>query len=129
MENRLTQLVELVVPGVSGGNSQRVINFTDQPYLRDKPILSLETYSISDLSVSPQNNDVVTMAVLKTAYLTLYTTNPDNPGSQGQWIQLQPMLDLHALQNGSDAFRREPFMLVGQLITWVNVGFMWPETE
>lgn len=117
--HKLTQLVEIVVPGIAGGNTQQRIQFTDQPYLRFKSITGLETYSVTDLSISPQGNVVVAASVLSGAYLTLYTSNPDSPNDQGEWIQLLPMWNLHTLQNSAtDPFERVPFLLAGQTILW-----------
>jgi hypothetical protein len=127
IKNKLTQLVEIVVPGIAGGNNTNRIQFTDQPYLRFKSILSLETYTVSDLTTSPQGNAVVTAAQLQAAYITLYTSNPDSPGDQGEWIQLLPMWNLHTLQNAAnEPFERNPFLLAGQQILWekcyINLG-------
>lgn len=115
-KNKLNQLVEIVVPANS---TQQKIQFTDQPYLRSKMIYGLETYSVNDVPVSPQGNAVATAAMMSKAYLTLYTTDPDNATNQGQWIQDIPMWEFHTIQNtAADPFTRQPYLLDGQTIIW-----------
>jgi hypothetical protein len=119
LKTNYCQLVELVVAGVSGGNNQLRIQFTDQPYLRFAHILKLETYDVNDLATSPTNNPVITAATLKAAYITLYTGDADNPSNQGEWIQNLPLQNLHYIQNSSnDPFERRPFLLDSQTIIW-----------
>jgi hypothetical protein len=115
-KNKLNTLVEIVVPANS---TQQKIQFTDQPYLRSKMIYGLETYSINDVPVSPQGNGVASTDQMSKAYLTLYTTDPDNATNQGQWIQDIPMWEFHSLQNAAnDPFSREKYLLDGQTIIW-----------
>lgn len=118
-KNYRTQLVEIVVPGVSGGNQQTKIQFTDQPYLRNKPHLWLSTYTATDVPVSPQQNAVATAANIAGAFITFYTTDVGDPTTQGEWLQLVPLCDLHQIQNATpDPFNREKFLLNGQTIIW-----------
>lgn len=115
-KNKLNQLVEIVVPANS---TQQKIQFTDQPYLRSKMIYGLETYSANDVPTSPQGNPVASSAVMSNAFLTLYTTDPDNATNQGQWIQDVPMWEFHTLQNTeNDPFIRQPYLMSGQTIIW-----------
>jgi len=114
-----SQLVELVVPGITGGNTQLRIQFTDQPYLRFAHILKLETYNVNDLATSPTNNVVIPASTMQAAYITLYTGDPDNPANQGEWIQNLPLQNLHYLQNvQNDPFERRPFLMDSQTIIW-----------
>lgn len=114
--NKLLFLVEVVVPANS---TQQRIQFTDQPYLRNKAMFSLETYTVHDMALSPQGNALPSVAQMGSAYVTFYTSDPDNPTNQGEWIQLLPMWNLHNLQNTqNDTFEREKFLLSGQTIIW-----------
>lgn len=120
MLNTNTQLVELIVPGATGGNQQTRIQFVDQPYLRGTFTESLETYTITDTPLSPSNLPVITAAVMQSAYLSLFITDPDKQSSQkGYYIQNVPLVTLHTLQNSAnEPFERLPFMLRGQEISW-----------
>jgi hypothetical protein len=149
MENRLTWMIETTVPGVVGGNTLRNIGFNDQPFLRDKPTLSLEIFSVNDVTLSPTGVAVVTSAIIQTAFLTLYMSNPDNAGNMGQWIQNVPLWSLHSLDNGTDPYERKRFEMAGQVIMWeksfitlganigntdpisflINVGYAWPGAQ
>ena len=59
MINKNLVLVEVVVNGVSGGNTQLRINIQDQPLLRGAKIWSIEAYNVHDIPLSPQNNVVI----------------------------------------------------------------------
>lgn len=145
MKNRNTQLVEIVVPGISGGNQQQRIQINDQPYLRGASIWSLEVFNGTDITKSPQNNDVVTSALMKGAFLTLYLTDVSGVNGPGEYIQLLPFNTMHTLNNFVSPFEFEPFELMGQIVSWdkcyitlgaplantanmsflINVGFMF----
>lgn len=114
-----SQLIEIVLPGVAGGNTQQKIQFPDQPYLRKKPIYAIEILTANDMTTSPQGNAVITSAQMKLSYLTLYLTDPQNVQNVGEWIQLAPFALLHPVQNAAtDPFTRSRFELVGQTIYW-----------
>lgn len=116
--NKKTQWVELIVQGVSGGNTQNQINFTPQNYLNGMEVLSIETYSVNDVPLSPNQNALPTITQLKSAFLTLYMTDPDKPSDIGQWVYNVPLITLHRVQNGTDAFTRELFRLSRSVISW-----------
>lgn len=114
-----SQLVELKIFGITGGNTGTNFQFQDQPYLRGKKISGLETFANTELPISPTGADTVTGAQLIKGYLTLYVNDIKNPQSVGEWIQNVPMVVLHRVQNSSnDAFVRVPYLLAGQTIYW-----------
>lgn len=117
-----SQLVELKVFGVTGGNSGTRFQFQDQPYLRFKPVMGLETVNANDVPQSPTGANVVSSAQLIKGFLTLYINDVDDPGSVGEWIQNVPLTLLKRTQDqqgGTIApFVRQPFLLAGQTIIW-----------
>lgn len=125
----MSQTVEVIVYGVAGtGNQQARFNFPDQPYLDGKQILGIETFTVNDMAVSPNNNALIDVATLKKAYLNLYTSNPDMPG-EGQNLNFQnvPLSCLHTLENATnDPFERQPFLLKGQIISWDKCFIVLP---
>lgn len=114
--------VELPIPGVAGGgNTGTTFQFSAQTFLNNKKTLSIEVYSVADLPTSPLNNPLVTMAQLKTAYLTLYFQDPSpNPlvNRAGEYVNKYPLVALHRVQSGTDSFVWELPKFVGQIITW-----------
>lgn len=114
-----SQLIEVVLPGIAGGNNTTKIQFPDQPYLRNVQTLGIEVMSNNDMTLSPSNRTPLTTAQLKTCYLTLYLNDPDNPQDVGEWIQNVPFAMLHRIQNAAtDPFVRFPFEMAGQRIYW-----------
>lgn len=124
MINKNLTLVEVVVNGVAGGNTQQRINFNDQPLLRGAKIWSIETYNIHDIPLSPQNNAVIAASVMQSAYLTVYIDDASQPPvyGKGEFMQQVPLVNMHTVQNTSnDPFERQPFQLQGQVISWDKV--------
>ena len=116
VRNYRVQLVEYVIPA---GNTGATIQFTDQPYLRNKKILGLAAYNANDFPVSPLGNAVITLAQMQTCFVNFYTTDPGLPKSQGLWIQGLPLIELHQIQNASaDPFQRDKFLMAEQGIYW-----------
>jgi len=117
-----SQLVELKIFGVSGGNTGTRFQFQDQPYLRYKPIMGVETLNVVDVPTSPTGAAVVSAAQLVTGYLTLYINDVDDPSSVGEWIQNVPLTLLKRTQDQTSGviapFVRQPFLLAGQTIIW-----------
>ena len=119
MQINKSQLVELKIFGIAGGNTGTNFQFQDQPYLRNKPIFGLETFLLPEVPVSPTDAAVVTEAQLIKGFLTLYTQDLNNPASLGEFFQNVPLIILHRVQNTSNnAFVRVPFELKGQTIIW-----------
>ncbi len=115
-----SQLIEVVLPGVAvTGNAATKIQFPDQPYLRNVSTLGIEIFTVNDMSLSPSNRVPLSAAQMKTAYLTLYLNDPENPADVGEWIQNVPFSVLHRTQNSAtDPFVRFPYELAGQRIYW-----------
>ena len=119
-----SQLIEQVSPGIAGtGNPAVRIQFNDQPYLRNKQITGIEVLTSSECSASPTNRTPLTIAQMKTAYLTLYLNDVNDPQNVGEWIQLVPFSVLHRAQNSGSSttdmpFVRQMFELQNQVIYW-----------
>jgi hypothetical protein len=137
-----TQLVELLVQGVaSTGNNNTRFYFNDQPFLRSKNIVSLETYFAEDSQgigesggmLAPSNTLAVAAAVGTSAYLTLYGNDPETPPvnptsgqtkapggvvAQGEWIQQFPLVSLHRINNGNSAFVFAKETFIQRIIIW-----------
>ena len=114
-----SQLVELINPGISGGNTATRIQFNDLPYLRGKRITGIEIINSNDMSASPTNNTPISAAQMEKSYLTLYLNDATNPQNVGEWIQNVPFTLMHRVQNVSnDPFVRQMYELVGQVIYW-----------
>ena len=66
------QLVDLTVPGASGGQSGLKFFFSDQPFLRHATHKAVESYFVGDTPVSPITNNPVASNTLQIAgFLTL----------------------------------------------------------
>ena len=113
-----SQLIEVAVQGVTGGNTVTNITFPDQPFLRSKYITGISVYTIDDMSLSPLGNPLVSDTVLKTMYLTLYGEDPEQANSFGNWIQLLPSAKFHETISSSDPHVYFPFELVPRQIQW-----------
>lgn len=122
VRNRFFENIEVLVPGVAGGQTQQKYNFPDEPQIRNTPILSIVVYSINTMTLSPLTfQPLPSVAILKTAYLSLYTTDP-NSGEQKYGIDNLPLLELNYMQQGA-AGNAEPHVIympefVGQTVTW-----------
>ena len=105
-----TSMIEVIIPASPTGTT---FNIPDQPLLRTKKALSLEVYSADDCTKSPSTNGVISTAILKSSYLTLYFSN-------GQFIQNIPFTRLHPINNGAvgNAFVYDVPELNGQEIDW-----------
>lgn len=115
-----SQLVELKVFGVAGGNTGTRFQFQDQPYLRFKSIVGLDTFNGTDVPVSPTGATVVTSTETTLAFLTLYINDVDNPSSVGEWMQNIPLVLMHRVEQPAtgNVFVFDPFLLCGQTIIW-----------
>lgn len=122
-----SQLVENILPGVTGGSTTTKLQFQDQPYLREKQIFGIEVVNVNDMSLSPTGNVPLTAAQMETAYLTLYLNDVTQPNSVGEWIQNVPFTLLHRIQNATnDSFVRQMYELVGQVIYWEKCYVTFP---
>ena len=106
------ELVELVIPGTSGGNTQTRFSFPDLPKLRYTSLQAVETFTQNDVPVSPLLNQVASTSVLQSAYIVFYL-------NERQDVYRVPLVSLHRVQNSSsDPFVRSLFELTGQKVTW-----------
>lgn len=121
-----SQLIEVVQPA---GSTATKLQFQDFPYLRGRQIFGIETYNIIDMSASPTNKALPTVAQSQLAYLTLYLDDR-NEGAKnvGEWIQNVPFSAMHRTQTQfysttanavtTPPFVRQMFELTGQVIYW-----------
>lgn len=137
-----TQLVELFVKGVvSTGNNNTRFYFTDQPFLRSKSIVSLETYFFEDSAgigesgglLAPSGTPVALAATATSGYLSLYGNDPETPPvnptsgvtqapgnvvAQGEWIQQFLLTSLHRINNQASPFVFEKETFIPRIIVW-----------
>ena len=110
-----SQIVELVVPA----NSTQVnFTFNFQQFLGQKNIISLETFTINDMPVSPLGNILPTYAQLSNAFVTFYGQNPEDTSSNGIWLSEIPMVTLHRMINGTDPYVRDLYSQMPRVIVW-----------
>lgn len=115
-----TYLYEFVVyPNQT--TSQTVFTLQDIPDLKDATIFSIEAYNVNDIAKSPQGNDVISAAVMKSAFLRLYIEDASKPQMRGTgtYVRNLPLVNLHTIQNSSnDPFERWPFDMNGVKTYW-----------
>lgn len=114
-QNIKTQIVELVVPAAS---TLTRFQFPTQNFLRNKHIVSLDVFSVNDLTLSPQGYTLPTKANLQSAYVTFYGADPEKPDAMGDWIQNLPLLTMHRMVNGTDPYVFDQFKLVPRILIW-----------
>ena len=108
------ELVEVLVPGISGGNTTTQVQFPDLPKLRYVSTLALETFGVDTMAVSPNNVAVATAAILQKSYITLYAKDRQD-------IYRIPLISLcrtQATTGATTPFVRQLFELNGVQITW-----------
>jgi hypothetical protein len=133
MQVRKTQTVELIINGVSGGNTQTVFNFVPQPYLQGKCMSSLEVFSPTEVPFAPSGNALLPVANMNNLFISFYFFNPDPIGYQtvngvlqpvydttgGPFIQNRPIWTFHRLFNsGNDPATYMPAEMAGQVVFW-----------
>ena len=121
-------LVETIIPGVAGGNTGTRFQIPDQPYLRNKKIVAIESYNASDIPTSPSQTAVAAFNQMQGTFLTLYTNEKTNPNKWGEFVKLVPLVCLHRMVGaaGAGLFVWHPFELVGQTIIWEKSYFTLP---
>ena len=103
------EAVELQI--AAGATAQRYA-FPDLPKLRYTALQALTAYTHNTLTNCPSGNPIVSIAVLKTAYLVLYS-------NERQDLYRIPVLELNRIQNASnDPFVRGLWEASNQKITW-----------
>lgn len=126
------QYVELLI-NVGQANP----GFTPQQYLQNRQIFSMETFTQDDVPESRSNKDLVTPAMLAGMYLNLYCTDVNLPvqaiaGSSqmsgqgwGLWFRDVPLIALHRVSQGTDAYVRDLFEMYGEYIdfeqSYINI--------
>jgi hypothetical protein len=106
------ELVELVIPGVAGGQTGTRWNFPDLPKLRYTSLQAVSVFTDGTLTTSPLGNTLMPTSVLKTAYLTFYA-------NERQDLYRIPLLEMNHIQNSAnDPFSRQLFEFTGQKVTW-----------
>jgi hypothetical protein len=93
------EMIETVIPAAATATR---FNFNDQPQLRtdqnaDVIVQGLEVYTVADVPLSPNNNTVITAALLKQTYLVLYVNGEES-------LYRIPLVKLHTINNFADAF-------------------------
>lgn len=124
------QCIEVKIKGVAGGQTARVFNFPDLPYLRPDSarIVGIETYPAGASAFSPVSN-VPVYAALENINLTLYggIENPENGVAikQGnQIIQNVPLFRLNNMNwddsNKQGVYTDNIFLLNNMVIDWTK---------
>lgn len=108
------ELVELLVPGVAGGQTQTQFSFPDLPKLRYTALMALETFAVDTLTVSPNNVALPSAAVMQKSYLVLYS----NERQDLFRIPLISLIRTQATTGASAPFVRSLPEFSGQKITW-----------
>ena len=108
------ELVEVLVPGVGGGQTQTQWSFPDLPKLRYTSLLAMESFAIDTLEKSPNNVDTPTAAIMEKSYLVLYS----NERQDLYRIPLISLIRTQATTGASAPFVRALFEFQGQKITW-----------
>jgi hypothetical protein len=109
------QLVELPI---LANTTLRKFNFPTQNFLRAKNIVSIEIYTVNDMTVSPQGNTLPTTGNLTSGYLTLYGDNPEAKNADGEWLQQIALPSLHRINNLIDPFVFGLYTLQPRKIVW-----------
>jgi len=113
------ELVELIAAGTAGGNSQTKIMFQDLPQLRDKPIDSIEVYFSTEVPKTITQNTVADASQYAKGFLVLYLSDPDAPGSMGEFEKWIPLCAFHRVQNSAnDPFVRDLYAFRGLMVQW-----------
>lgn len=106
------ELVELVIPGVAGGQTGTRWNFPDLPKLRYTSLQAVSLFTAGTLTISPLGNAICTTARLAKAYITFYA-------NERQDLYRIPLLEMNHMQNSAvDPFSRPLFEFTGQKVTW-----------
>jgi hypothetical protein len=108
------ELVELLVPGVAGGQTQTQWSFPDLPKLRYTSLMAMETFGVDQMTVSPNNVAVSTAVILQKSYLVLYA----NERQDLYRIPLISLVRTQATTGASTPFVRALYEFNGQKVTW-----------
>lgn len=118
VRTRFYEYVELIIPGVSGGNTQTTFSFEDQPQIRNVPIYSIVAYASDSVNLSPlTGTNVIDEGQMMQTFLTLYTTDPTTQ-EQKNGIDRIPLIELNYIRTGGTPNVIYMPEMVGQTITW-----------
>lgn len=119
------QTAQILVGGVSGGQTGTEWNFPDLPYLDPgKAIIKgISAYCVTAITKAPlQGTALVTAAIFEQSYLTLYGSAWLNgrPGKQGNQIfQNIPLTDINPLQDSATTpFNTNIFSVGNMEVDW-----------
>lgn len=106
------EFVEVVVPGIAGGQTQTLFNFPDLPKLRYTALQAMAVYTPGTISNSPSNYTPVSLAILQKSYLVLYA-------NERQDLYRIPLLEMNRFQSAAnEPFVRQLYEFPGQKVTW-----------
>jgi hypothetical protein len=108
------ELVELLVTGVAGGQTQTQWNFPDLPKLRYTSLLAMETFGSDTMSASPNNVATAANTILEKSYLVLYA----NERQDLYRIPLVSLVRTQATTSANTPFVRQLFEFNGSKVTW-----------
>lgn len=109
------ELVELVVPGVTAGQTQTRWNFPDLPKLRYTALQAISFFTPGTVTASPLNNTLLPLTVLQQSYLVLYA----NDRTDLYRIPVLEMNRMQSLASGvTEPFSRGLFEFNNQKVTW-----------
>jgi hypothetical protein len=119
-----SEFVELYVSVQNAAQAR--VNFLDQPYLRDKLIDGLETFTVTDIPVSPNGKALVSAAVMQKSYLVLYMADPDSQKDLGEYVKM-PLVSMHRVENATpDPFIRVPPSFNKLYVQWLKSYIIVP---
>lgn len=123
MSNRYNKayLVEVIQPGIAGGNNSTKIQILDQPYLRNKNTYGIQVFADIDVTKSPSQKTPITNAQLQLCFLTLYTTGTGAGNEMGEYIQNIPFCKMHqqvTTNVANTSYVNHSFELDGQYVDW-----------
>lgn len=106
------EFVEILVPGVAGGQTQTLFNFPDLPKLRYTSLQAISIYTAGTITATPSNYTPVSTAILQKSYIVLYANDRQD-------LYRIPLLEFNRFQNSAnDPFVRQLFEFPGQKVTW-----------
>lgn len=122
-----TERYEMVETQIPANSTATRFNFNDQPQLRtdqtqDVLIQGLETYTVVDVTLSPNNVAVMTAALMKQTYLVLYVNGEES-------IYRVPLVSLHTMNNLADPFNNAETMAPAMdnlLVDWTKSYWFTP---
>jgi hypothetical protein len=122
-----TDRYEMIETQIPANSTATRFNFNDQPQLRtdqtqDVIIQGLETYTITDIPLSPNAVAVATALEMKSTYLVLYVNGEES-------IFRIPLVKLHTINNFTDAFNNgeaDTPRFENLLVDWTKSYFLTP---